>query len=224
MRFELQIKSNQEREKMTAPAAPVCYLRGTRIATPNGEREIEDLHIGDEVLTASGAIRPIKWIGRMFYPKSRREWQRRVLPVLIAKGALGNALPKRDLLVSQAHMMLIDGVLIEARFLLNGGSIRISDQTTASELVFYHIELSSHDALLAEGQPAETLRANCRHREKFANFGEYLRLYPNEGRAMPKPFAPVHKPSLLVRLVQALGLEGQVSTDANASLLEKTNV
>ena len=186
--------------------------------TASGERCMEDLRIGEDIVTASGASRPIKWIGRMSYLRSAREWQRKILPVLITKGALGNDLPKRDLLVSQAHMILLDGALIEARFLLNGGSIRISNQSAASELVFYHIELSSHDALLAEGQPAETLRANYRHREKFANFSEYLRLYPNEGHAMPKPFTKVRKPSALVRLVLALGLEGKVSVEGKVKL------
>src|SRR5262249_20244266 len=39
-----------------------CYCRGTLIATENGEVPVEELVIGDKLLTVSGAARPIKWI------------------------------------------------------------------------------------------------------------------------------------------------------------------
>ena len=42
---------------------PHCFLRGTRILTPDGEIPIEDLTIGGLVETPGGPL-PVKWIGR----------------------------------------------------------------------------------------------------------------------------------------------------------------
>ena len=82
--------------------SPVCYLEGTLIRTVTGEQKVEDLAIGDMLITVEDQMRPVKWIGRMSFKKSSRDWQRAILPVRIAKGALGNGLPLRDLFVSRS--------------------------------------------------------------------------------------------------------------------------
>ena len=56
--------------KVGVGPAPVCYLRGTHIRTPEGERRIEELKIGDQVVTLSGGSKPIKWIGRQRFNKT----------------------------------------------------------------------------------------------------------------------------------------------------------
>jgi hypothetical protein len=89
----------------------VCYLRGTNILTPAGERAVESLEIGDLVTTHDGAQKPIRWIGRQTV-SIRFADPLRVLPVRIRVGAIGDNVPCRDLLVSPGHALLVDDVLI----------------------------------------------------------------------------------------------------------------
>ena len=74
-----------------------CYCPGTLIRTERGEQRVEQLKIGDEVLTASGALRPIKWIGRRSYSGRLAMGRKDILPVCIKAGALEDNVPKRDL-------------------------------------------------------------------------------------------------------------------------------
>ena len=191
--------------------SPVCYLEGTLVRTPTGEQKVEDLAIGDMLITVEGQIRPVKWIGRMSFKKSSRDWQRTILPVRIAKGALGNGLPQRDLFVSQKHKLLLDGVFVSAEDLLNGDTVKVAACDGMIKLNYFHVALETHEALLAEGQPAETLRTDAANREKFENFAEYLRLYPNEDGKKLQPYAPIAKPRGLRKLVLMFGLSGLVS-------------
>src|SRR5262249_10033058 len=65
-----------------------CFLKGTRILTGEGERPIENLQIGDLVLTVSGEAKPIKWIGRMSFERDgQASWDDDIAPVKIARGA-----------------------------------------------------------------------------------------------------------------------------------------
>ncbi|HTY92478.1 MAG TPA: Hint domain-containing protein, partial [Steroidobacteraceae bacterium] len=160
-----------------------CFLRGTRIRTAGGEVAIEELRIGDLVLTHSGALRPIRWIGRRSYPAAVAADNRDVLPVLIRRGALGDNLPRRDLRVSPEHALWIDGMLIPARALINGTSI-VHDK--ASEVTYFHLEFDSHDVIYAEGAPAESF-VDDESRLQFDNVAEYWIRYPH-ARAQPARF------------------------------------
>ncbi len=89
-----------------------CYCRGTLIATANGEIAVEDLKIGDSVVTASGALRKIVWIGTRAYSPRFAGNNPDLLPIRFRAGSLDYGVPRRDLLVSPEHAMFLDGVLI----------------------------------------------------------------------------------------------------------------
>jgi hypothetical protein len=153
-----------------------CFLKGTRILTAEGERKIEDLAIGDLLPTMFGGLRPIQWIGRFPIKKSApsKPWVKDVLPVRIARSALGPDLPRTDLYVTAHHSLLIDGVLAPAVMLINGTTITRYEAHEYDELEYFHVKLESHDVIYAEGAPAETLLEVT---ESAVNFADYFRRY-----------------------------------------------
>jgi hypothetical protein len=154
----------------------LCLLQGTNIRTTTGERKIEDLTIGDLLPTVFRGVRPIQWIGRFPIKKSdpSRPWVKDALPIRFARSAIAPGVPYADLVVTGAHALLIDGLLIPARNLVNGTTITIYQAHGIDELEFFHIKLENHDAIYAEGASVETLR---RVDESAVNFAEYFRTY-----------------------------------------------
>ena len=100
-------------------------------------------------MTKSGWTRPIKWIGRRSYPGRFVMGRKDILPVCIKAGALADKVPKRDLWLSPHHAMYLEGALIEAKDLVNGASIVQAEHV--EEVEYFHIELETHDVIVAEG-------------------------------------------------------------------------
>ncbi len=149
---------------------PMCFLEGTLISTPHGLRLVETLQPGDLVLTAAGAAEPVRWMG-VRKMAARFADKLRGYPVRISAGALSQGIPTRDLLLSPEHAVLIDGVLINAGALVNGASI--TRETVMPEFfTYYHVELSSHALVLAEGVASETFVDNA-DRMNFDNWNTH---------------------------------------------------
>ena len=165
-----------------------CYCRGTQILTAHGEVAVEDLAIGDLVVTTSGEHRPIRWIGHRSLDITRHPDPASVWPVLIKADSFGPSLPHRDLCVSPRHALFVDDVLIPAIRLSNGRTVV---QVKTQSVTYWHIELDSHDVILAEGLPAESY-VDCGNRSAFANGGGVLELHPDfEPRTIGDMCAPL---------------------------------
>jgi type VI protein secretion system component Hcp len=155
-----------------------CYCDGTLILTDRGEVPVQTLSIGDHVITADGVARPIRWLGRRSYA-GRFARGSHVLPVCFKAGALDVNSPRRDLWVSPHHAMFLNGVLIEALDLINGASIFQAE--CVEQVEYFHIELDSHDILVAEGALSESF-VDDDSRGMFQNAHEFAALYPDRPR------------------------------------------
>jgi hypothetical protein len=165
-----------------------CFLPGTRIKATNGEVSIEELRIGDRVLTALGEYKPIKFIGRRQVSREPSEVWTDEGPVKISRFAIDGKAPHSDLYISPAHAIYIDGILIPVVNLVNGIDVVANAKPEALSLTYFHIELDTHEAIFAEGLPVETFQRD--NPEAFDNIDEYVRLYGSPGEALI-PFAPI---------------------------------
>jgi hypothetical protein len=153
-----------------------CFCAGTRILTIKGEIAVEALRVGDTVITHGGEERRIIWIGRRDLDVSRHPRPESVRPVIVEPEALADGVPARRLALSPDHALYMDGVLVPVRELINGRTI-YPDQD-AKLVRYYHVELVTHDILLAEGAAAESF-LDTGHRGVFDNSGEPLELHPD---------------------------------------------
>jgi hypothetical protein len=137
---------------------------------------VERLAVGDQVLTASGAVRPIVWIGvgKVLATRGRRG---AATPVIVRRSALADNVPHRDLHVTKGHSVYLDGALIPVEFLVNHRSIQWDDHAQVVSL--YHIELETHDVLVANGAPLESYRDDG-NRWLFQNTNAGWDLAPKE--------------------------------------------
>src|SRR4051794_19543302 len=108
----LPIVGGSSAAKATVVGSPTCFLRGTKILTSKGEAHVEDLMIGDLVVTAEGEAMPIKWIGRNLFKKAgTRRWPENVQPIRVSRFAIDDKTPHADLYLSPEHALYMDGVL-----------------------------------------------------------------------------------------------------------------
>jgi hypothetical protein len=189
----LYFESSRARAKATACTAAAvikcnCFLPGTRIRTAKGDINFEELRIGDEVLTVSGETKPIKFIGCTKVSRERTEpWKTGVGPVKISRFAIDGKVPDSDLYVSPWHAIYIDNMLIPVKYLVNGVTIVADARPEELSLTYYHIELDTHEPILAEGLAVESFLCGSPH--AFDNADDYVSLYGAPGEPLT-PFAP----------------------------------
>ena len=102
-------------------ATPSCFTLGTLIETAHGQAAVEALPIGDLVAKLDDGMQAIRWIGTTVISARDLCDQARLRSILISKGALGDGLPERDMLMSPMHRVLREG--LRAALLFGEGEV-----------------------------------------------------------------------------------------------------
>lgn len=145
----------------------VCFTRGTEILTPSGARAVEDLSVGDRIVTRDHGAQQIRWIGSTHLPATALAARPDLRPVKIKAGALGPDTPVRDLSLSRQHRVLVrdwradvlfgspEGVLTPAFTLINDRDVRVDDGG-ADGVEYFHIAFEGHEVIYSEGLETES--------------------------------------------------------------------
>ncbi|GGX57299.1 hypothetical protein GCM10007385_27710 [Tateyamaria omphalii] len=139
------------------------FTRGTHITMASGKQiPIEDLSVGDRVLTRNDGVQQVRWVGQSTVRATGD-----FAPICIRAGTLNN---ERDLIVSPDHRLFIyqrkdrlgagrSELLIKARHLVNNDSVFVQD---GGFVDYFELLFDTHQIIYAEGIAAESMLIDTR--------------------------------------------------------------
>ena len=192
----------------------VCLTAGTLVETPLGDIAVEALSPGMVVTTLGGEQQIIRWVGRKQLSWSSLRSSPKLRPIRILAGALGDGYPRRDLLVSRQHRILVRSKIAERMFGVNEvlvAAIRLTElpgvfvDERVRSVEYVHLLFDQHEVILAEGTPTESLFTGPEALKSVGDAAreEILAIFP-EVAALdydPKPAAPIPSGKLQKQLV-----------------------
>lgn len=174
----------------------VCFVSGTAISVPGGTRTVEDLASGDLVTTRDSGAQPLVWVGQRALQFDASNAVHR--PIHFSKGSLGGGLPRRDLMTSPQHRIMIETseeVFCPAKAFV---AIPRTRQMKGKRSVTYHtLLLEHHHVIYAEGTPVESFFLGPMSMDILSprELGEIDALGP----ALRENFGPLARRSLTMR-------------------------
>ena len=157
-----------------AEVACVSFTRGTHITMASGAQvRVEDLAVGDKVLTRDDGPQAIRWIGQ-----NTLRAVGDFAPVVIRKGVLHN---ENDLVMSPDHRIFIyqrqdhlgagrAEVMVKVRHLINGTTVW---QRDGGFVEYFQLLFDDHQIIFAEGIAAESLLIDPRTRAAVPIGGDH---------------------------------------------------
>lgn len=189
--------TNVDYEDLQPPVMP-CFASGTMLETPTGLRAVENICVGDLVVTADHGPQPVRWAGSARLDARGLNRRPELRPIRIQSGVLGLGVPGRALLVSPQHRLLLRGwqvelafgeaeVLAPAKHLIGWPGIDVAHDLTS--VTYHHLMFDRHEIVWANGLPAESfLLGDCmREGLPAPQVNEIISLFPNLAQSAPKP-------------------------------------
>tara|TARA_B110000908_G_scaffold47513_1_gene57978 strand:- start:119 stop:811 length:693 start_codon:yes stop_codon:yes gene_type:complete len=145
------------REPDPAMCTVPCFTPGTSICTSKGLCLVENLEVGDRVLTRDNGFKPIVWTGIKRVEGTQLKENSALQPIFIQRGSLGEDCPNRDIMVSRQHRMLVTGAQCELFFGSNEVLVKahnlvskpgVSEGQIAG-VTYVHIMFDEHEIVLA---------------------------------------------------------------------------
>ncbi|MEM6939049.1 MAG: Hint domain-containing protein [Pseudomonadota bacterium] len=157
-----------------------CFVAGTQIATPFGERSVEDLAPGDLVLTQDEGAQALRWVGIRTVKASGQ-----FAPIRLRSDEFAL---RRDVLLSPLHRVLLRDprapllfgdaeVLVHARDLVSGGG---AQREEGGDVTYVHLLFERHQIVFADGLRTESYLPGPQTRPSFeaAMVEEIFSLFP----------------------------------------------
>lgn len=178
-----------------------CFTTGTVVTTLKGEVAIEDLEVGDRVVTRDNGLQTVRRISWRTYDFGQLSQVPHLHPILVSAGALGKGLPESDMLVSPNLRILETGAAAQA-FGAGKDSLKAAKNMVDSRTIracsvlgvtYVHVEFHRHETILANGAWVEAFHSadpalgpvgNAQRLEMFEVFPE---LREPAASAMPAP-------------------------------------
>lgn len=128
-----------------------CFVRGSRVHLRTGITRVEDIKVGDQVITRDNGFQTVRWVGSAKRPAVGKH-----APILFKEGSIGNS---EDLMVSPNHRILVQDseirflfdqseVLVAAKFMVNGADIVAFE---AKEVEYIHFMFDQHEIVQSHG-------------------------------------------------------------------------
>jgi len=187
-----------------------CFVAGTMILTPEGEKTIESLLPGDLVLTQDEGAQPLRWIGRRSVAA-----QGNMAPVCIEANTFGQ---HRRLMVSPQHRVLIrdsyaelwfgeEEVLVAAKDLVNDRTVSV---VRGGMVDYVHILFDRHQVVFSEGLATESFLPGPQTTRSFerAIVEEICAIFPEIDPVSGRGYSPAARRTLRVHEAQVLIARG----------------
>jgi len=185
------------------PSSVPCIVRGTLITTDQGDVPVEDLKPGCKILTQDNGFQELTLTMSRVIDTSVLRKNEKLYPIRITAGALGSGLPKRDLVVSRQHRMVVNSTIVKRMFGSEHAlvaAIRLTELPgiyidSAVEIVeYFHLVFKKHEVIFAEGAPTESFLVGSETKNILskAQRDEFASLFPEAGE-IGYLEAPAHK-------------------------------